>query len=107
MAGENRYNCCDNTAPAIAWQTKGSTSTTKVTANLLCHTALHPQDTGHVHKFEHLAKHLAKVAGERYVMTDNATSHLWNHDNTNLLAYFNATYPQIKPWQMCHLSQPG
>jgi hypothetical protein len=34
MAGESSHNFCDNT-PAVAWQTKGSTSTTQVTANLL------------------------------------------------------------------------
>jgi hypothetical protein len=97
LQGESTHTFCDNT-PAVAWQTKGSTSTTHVTADLLRHAALHQRDTGHVQRFEHLA-------GERNVMADDA-SRLWSKDDTNILAYFNSTYPQTKPWQLRHLSPP-
>jgi hypothetical protein len=96
-AGESTHNFCDNT-PAVAWQTKGSTSTTKVTADLLRHAALHQRDLGHVQRFEHLA-------GERNVMADDA-SRLWNKTDADLLCYFNSNYPQTKPWRMHHLSPP-
>jgi hypothetical protein len=33
-------------------------------------------------------------------------SQLWNHNNANILLYFNEEYPQIKPWQMRHLLPP-
>jgi hypothetical protein len=97
MAGESTHNFCNNT-PAVAWQTKGSTSTTQVTADLLRHAALHQRDTGHVQRFEHLA-------GERNVMADDA-SRLWTKTDANLLLYFNEKYPQTKPWRMHHLSPP-
>jgi hypothetical protein len=96
-AGESTHNFCDNT-PAVAWQTKGSTTTTPVTADLLRHAALQQRQTGHVQRFEHLA-------GIRNSMADDA-SRLWHHTDTNRLSYFDSRYPQTEPWQMHHLSQP-
>jgi hypothetical protein len=32
------------------------------------------------------------------------TSHLWQLSDSQLLAYFNETYPQKLPWRLCHLS---
>jgi hypothetical protein len=55
MAVEIMHNFCNNT-PAIAWQTKGLMSTTQMTANTLCHTALHQRDIGHFKQYEHLAE---------------------------------------------------
>jgi hypothetical protein len=40
MIRESTHNFCNNT-PAVAWQTIGLTTTTKVTVNLLRHAALH------------------------------------------------------------------
>jgi hypothetical protein len=48
MAGESMHNFCNNTPRTVAWQTKGSTTTIKVTADLLQHTTLHQQKTGHI-----------------------------------------------------------
>jgi hypothetical protein len=95
MAGESTHTFSDNT-PALAWQTKGSATTTKVTADLLRHSALHQQATGHVPAYEHLA-------GVKNVMADDA-SRLGQLDDTHLLSHFNSHYPQIKSWQMRHLS---
>jgi hypothetical protein len=95
MAGESTHTFSDKT-PADAWQNKGSATTTKVTANLLRHSALHQRATGNVPAYVHLS-------GVRNIMADNA-SHLWHMDDTHLLARFNSHYPQTKSWQMRHLS---
>jgi hypothetical protein len=96
-AGESTHTFCDNT-PAVAWQTKGSATTTAVTADLLRHGALHQRKLGHVPKYEYLE-------GVRNVMADDA-SRLWKLSDDEILTYFNARYPQTKSWQLHHLPPP-
>jgi hypothetical protein len=96
-AGESTHTFCDNT-PTVAWQTKGSATTTAVTADLLRHSALHQRKLGHVPRYEYLE-------GVRNVMADDA-SRLWKLTDAQLLTYFNVRYPQSKLWQMHHLQQP-
>jgi hypothetical protein len=96
-AGESTHTFCDNT-PTVAWQTKGSTTTTAVTADLLRHGALYQQKIGHVPRYEYLE-------GIRNVMADNA-SHLWKLSDENFLTYFNVHYPQTRLWQLHHLQPP-
>ncbi len=80
MAGESTHTFSDNT-PAVAWQNKGSATTTNVTADPLHHSALHQRATGHVPAYE-------RLRGVRNVMADDA-SQLWNHNDANILLYFN------------------
>ncbi|EJK55731.1 hypothetical protein THAOC_24505, partial [Thalassiosira oceanica] len=45
------------------------------------------------------------VPGESNGMADDC-SRLWHLSDSDLVSYFNATYPQPKPWRLCHL-EPG
>jgi hypothetical protein len=84
----------------VAWQTKGSTTTTAVTADLLCHGALHQSKIGHVPKYEYLK------GVQNMMADDDATSRLWKLTDEKLLTYFNLQYPQTRSWQLQHLQPP-
>ena len=42
------------------------------------------------------------IPGEANGMADDC-SRLWHLDDQELLDYFESTYPQSKPWRLCHL----
>lgn len=84
----------DNT-PALAWQTKGSTTTTGPAAYLLRLQALHQRH----HRY---LPRLAHIAGRTNSMADDC-SRLWHLSDHDLLTHFNSTYPQNKPWRLCPL----
>jgi hypothetical protein len=88
------HTLTDNT-PALAWQTKGSTTTTGVPAYLLRIQALHQRH------FRYLVR-LAHIKGDYNVMADDC-SRLWHLSDDELLTYFALHYPQSEPWQLCHL----
>jgi hypothetical protein len=88
------HTLTDNT-PALAWQTKGSTTTTGVPAYLLRIQALHQRH------FRYLVR-LAHIKGDHNVMADDC-SRLWHLTDDELLTYFAFHYPQSEPWQLCHL----
>jgi hypothetical protein len=92
VAGETIHTFCDNT-PAVAWRTKGSTTSTKSTAYLLRIAALMQRNQRCHHTIEH-------ISGDDNRMADDA-SRLWELSDAELLTYFNSTYPQTQSWQLC------
>ena len=87
------YVLSDNT-PAVAWQQKGSTTTTHAPAYLLRIQALHQ-------RFHHYYSRHDYIPGPCNVMADDA-SRLWDHTDTALLSHFNSLYPQNHLWQLLH-----
>jgi hypothetical protein len=88
------YTLTDNT-PALAWQQKGSTTTTKAPAYLLRLQALHQRFHRYHPRFSH-------IPGKSNVMADDC-SRLWHLSDVDLLAHFNREYPQDRSWQLCPL----
>lgn len=80
----------DNT-PALAWQGKGSTSTTGPVAYLLRAQALHQRF--HRYREEHFY-----IPGPVNVMADDA-SRLTSLSPSALLSHFDSRYPQNRPWR--------
>jgi hypothetical protein len=79
----------DNT-PALAWQRKGSTTTTGPAAYLLHCQALHQRH----HRYQ---KVLAHIPGTDNTMADDYSC-LWRLDDQALvLTHFDSTYPQDTP----------
>ena len=93
IAGETTHNFCDNT-PTVAWRTKGSATTTKVTASLLRYSALQRRR----HRSKPMDEH---ISGDANRMGDDA-SRKWELSDPQLLTYFDRTYPQKRPWKLCH-----
>jgi hypothetical protein len=81
----------DNT-PALAWQRKGSTTTTGPAAYLLRCQALHQRH----HRYQKTLEH---IPGTANAMADDC-SRLWQLTDGALLTHFDAHYPQETPWQM-------
>jgi hypothetical protein len=88
------HTLTDNT-PALAWQEKGSTTTTGVPAYLLRLQALHQRHYRYLPRLAHLK-------GDYNVMADDC-SRLWHLDDQALLTHFSLRYPQSAPWQLCPL----
>ena len=84
----------DNT-PAVAWRNKGSTTTTGPAAYLLQVSALHQRHHRYKPEFHH-------IPGTANSMADDC-SRLWHLTDSQLLSYFNSTYPQPSSWQLRHL----
>ena len=84
----------DNT-PALAWQTKGSTTTVGPAAYLLQLQALHQ-------RYHRYLPWLAHIPGSTNVMADDCSCH-WDLSDQALLTHFNHTYPQTQHWQLCQL----
>jgi hypothetical protein len=82
----------DNTA-AVSREQRGSTSTDAPAAYLCRIAALHQRENRY-----RLTS--AYLPGMLNVMADDA-SRRWDLDDSQLLAYFNSTYPQEAPWQLC------
>ena len=85
----------DNT-PTVYWSRKGSTTTTKAPAYLLRLASLHQR----FHRYNPEISHIPGVVNK---MADDC-SRLWHLSDSQLLAYFNRTYPQALSWSMCHLN---
>jgi hypothetical protein len=83
----------DNT-PAVAWQRKGSTTTTSAPAYLLRVQALHQR----YHRYFSSIFYLPGVINK---MADDA-SRLFHLSDEQLLTHFNAAYPQICSWRLVH-----
>ncbi|GKZ00083.1 hypothetical protein MPSEU_000961700 [Mayamaea pseudoterrestris] len=81
----------DNT-PAVAWQRKGSTTSTGPAAYLLRCQSLHQR----THRYVPLHDYIPGPVNE---MADKA-SRLWHLSDSELLTYFNTHYPQPLPWQL-------
>lgn len=85
----------DNVA-SVYWLRKGSTTTTKPPAYLLRIQAHHQRFHRYIPRHDY-------IPGPKNSMADDC-SRLWHLSDSQLLAHFNSTYPQTKPWQICHLS---
>jgi len=83
--------------PALSWSTKGAVSAKGPAAYLLRHQAMHQR----VFRYQSRPFY---VPGESNGMDD--CSQLWHLSDSELVSYFNATYPQPKPWRLCRL-EPG
>ena len=94
VEGETTYTGCDNT-PAVAWRTKGSSTSRKARAKILRLAAgLRREQRAH-HRIGHLS-------GVDNSMADDA-SRLWHLSDQEFVAYFNKTYPQINSWKLYRL----
>jgi len=88
----------DNT-PAQSWSSKKAVSSTGPASYLLRLQAMHQR----THRYQ---SRLFFVPGVANKMADDC-SRLWHLSDSDLVAYFNATYPQSEPWQLCHLDPPA
>jgi hypothetical protein len=85
--------CTDNT-PTEAWQRKGSVTTTAAPAYLLRLQSIHQ-------RFHRYRPDTIYLPGPLNVMSDDC-SRLWHLSDSQLLAHFNATYPQTSSWRLWH-----
>jgi hypothetical protein len=92
---ERTINTLTDNTPALAWQTKGSTTTTGPPAYLLRLQAIHQRH------YRYLPR-LAHITGVSNVMADDC-SRLWELSDEDLLTHFRTHYPQSEPWQLCPL----
>jgi hypothetical protein len=90
------HNSHDNT-PTVYWQRKGSATTTGPAAYLLRLQALHQRHYRYVPLHDY-------IPGTANKMSD-VCSRAWHHTDAQLLAHFNAQFPQPVPWKLCHLRQ--
>merc|ERR1719291_1073206 len=84
----------DNAA-GLSWSTKGAVSTTAPASYLLRLSSMHQR----VHRYQ---QRNFFIPGDANGMADDC-SRLWHLDDQELLDYFESTYPQSKPWRLCHL----
>ena len=84
----------DNSS-AVSWSLKGSVSRDSIAAYLLRLFALHRRAFRYSTTIQHLAGDLNRMADD--------CSRLWHLTDSQLVAYFNSTYPQKHSWRLCHL----
>ena len=84
-----------NNTPVVSWKFKVSTSMCGPAAYLLQSAALHKQHYCYDIKMHYLPGHLNTMA-------DNCSC-LWSLSDSQLVSYFNSTYPQPNTWKMHHL----
>lgn len=80
---------------ARAWHRKGSRSTLGPAAYLLRLLSLHQRHFRYRSTSDY-------IAGPANTMADDA-SRLWHLSDALLLAHFNSSFPQARPWQLSHL----
>ena len=83
----------DNTC-AVAWNHRGSVTTTGPAAYLLRLASLHQRH----HRYQHVVTYLP---GDQNLLADDA-SRFVTYSDTALLTHFDTAYPQIEPWQLHH-----
>ena len=91
------HNLHDNT-PAMFWQRKGSTTTTKAAAYLLRLQSLHQR----FHRYVPLHDY---IPGPANVMADTC-SRAWHLSDAALLTFFNFHFPQRLSWKICLVQLP-
>ena len=79
----------------LSWSTKRAVSTTAPASYLLRLSSMHQR----THRYQ---QRNFFIPGDSNRMADNC-SRLWHLDDKELLDYFESTYPQSKPWRLCHL----
>jgi hypothetical protein len=91
VAEKTLWLATDNRA-ALAWSTKGSSTSIGPRSYLLRYNGFHQR----AHRYVAVHDHIAGVAN---VMADDA-SRLWHLSDAALLTHFNHSYPQALPWQL-------
>ena len=81
--------------PALSWSTKRAVSSTGPASYLLRLQSMHQR----LHRYQLRSFYIPGLANK---MADDC-SRLWHLSDSDLLAYFDVTYPQSEPWQICHL----
>ena len=89
VAEQTIWTASDNRA-ALAWSTKGSSTSISARAYLLRFNAMHQRR----HRYVAIQHH---IAGKANVMADDA-SRLWRLTDSQLLSHFQSHYPQESPW---------
>jgi hypothetical protein len=84
----------DNTA-AVSREQRGSTTTSAAAAYLCRIASIHQRS----HRYRH---RVAYIPGPLNVMADDL-SRRWDLSDSQLLHYFDLTYPQALPWKLCPL----
>jgi hypothetical protein len=84
----------DNTA-AVSREQRGSTTSTAAAAYLCRIASIHQRS----HRYR---QKVAYLPGPLNVMADDL-SRRWDLSDSQLLTYFDSTYPQALPWKLCHL----
>ena len=84
----------DNT-PMVSWALKGSTTTEGPAGYLLRLLSLHQRHHQYLAKPDY-------ISGPANAMADDC-SRKWKLSDSQLLAYFNSTYPQSVPWRLVTL----
>lgn len=97
LAERTIWMATDNRA-ALAWSTKGSSTSVSARAHLLRMNAMHQRHHRYVATHSH-------IPGTANVMADDA-SRLWHLNDTELLTHFLTHYPQACPWEL-HRLQPS
>ena len=92
---ERTTNTSSDNTPAVAWQKKGSTTTTGPAAYLLRVQAFHQ-------RFHRYHPRFSYIPGPANRLADDC-SRRWDLSDQELLTYFNCQFPQAQPWQLCHL----
>ena len=89
VAEQTIWTASDNRA-ALAWSTKGSSTSISARAYLLRFSAMHQRR----HRYVAIQHH---IAGKANVMADDG-SRLWHLTDSQLLSHFQSHYPQESPW---------
>jgi hypothetical protein len=92
---ERTIGVLNDNIPAVSWQRKGSTTTTGAAAYLLRLNSLHQRHFRYLSQADY-------IPGPANAMADDC-SRLWHLSDSQLLSYFNSTYPQTHSWQLCQL----
>jgi hypothetical protein len=91
-ARERTFSVLNDNSPAVSRATKGSITSRHAAAYLLRLSSLHQRHHRYLLRYDH-------IAGPANSMADDA-SRLWHLTDSQLLVYFNQTYPQSQPWQL-------
>jgi len=85
----------NNNTAAIHWLCRGSVTSSKAAAYLLCLHALHGHHHCYITTYDY-------IPGPANTMADDC-SHLWHLSDDALLTHFNSCYPQAAGWTLCQL----
>jgi hypothetical protein len=91
---EHTFCALPNNTAAVSRERRGSTSVNVPSAYLCRLASIHQ----HTHRYRFNVDYLP---GPLNVMADDL-SRRWDLSDSQLLAYFNATYPQTQSWKLCH-----
>jgi hypothetical protein len=97
-ARERTFSLLSDNTPAVSRSRKGSVTSRSAAAYLLRLASLHQRHHRYFIQYDH-------IAGDANAMADDA-SRLWHLSDSQLLAHFEQTYPQLLPWKLVPLRSP-